>query len=96
MNLVAGMVRNKDVDKALAFLSFTPKKGARILYKVIASAAANAANNNHADASALLITSILVTPGPTLKRSLAESRGRSHPIRKRTSHVTVEVAQKKA
>jgi large subunit ribosomal protein L22 len=90
-NLVAGMVRGKNVKEALDILKFTPKKGARILYKVIHSAASNAKNNFKQPFNDLVITRILVTKGPTSKRSLPVSRGRSHPILKRTAHITVEV-----
>jgi large subunit ribosomal protein L22 len=90
-NLIAGMVRGKSVKESLNILKFTPKKAARILYKVVHSAAYNAKNNFKQDLDDLIITKILVTKGPTLKRSLPVSRGRSHPILKRTSHITVEV-----
>lgn len=90
-NLVAGIVRNKKVSEALPLLKFMPKKGAKILYDVIQSAASNAKNNFNQPFDDLVITKILVTKGPTMKRSLPISRGRMHPIRKRTSHITVEV-----
>ncbi len=90
-NLVAGTVRGKKVEEALAILKFMPKKGAKILYKVVHSAASNAKNNFKQSIDDLHITKILVTKGPTYKRSLPISRGRMHPIRKRTSHITVEV-----
>lgn len=90
-NLVAGIVRAKKVSEALSLLKFMPKKGAKILYDVIHSAASNAKNNFKQSFDDLVITKILVTKGPTLKRSLPISRGRTHPIRKRTSHITVEV-----
>lgn len=91
-NLVAGMVRGKKVDEALAVLRYTPKKGAKILQKVVQSAASNAKNNFNQSLEDLVVSKILVTKGPTYKRSLPISRGRMHPIRKRTSHITVEVA----
>lgn len=90
-NLIAGMVRGKKVQEALDILKFTPKKGAKILYKVVHSAASNAKTNFKQPIDELEITKILVTKGPTYKRSLPISRGRVHPIRKRTSHITVEV-----
>lgn len=88
---MAGMVRGKKVEEALALLKFMPKKGADILYKVVHSAASNAKNNFKQSIDELYITQILVTKGPTYKRSLPISRGRVHPIAKRTSHITVEV-----
>lgn len=90
-NLVAGMVRGRTVNESLALLKFTPKKGAKILLGVVQSAAANAKNNFNQSFDDLIITKILVTKGPTYKRSLPISRGRTHPIRKRTAHITVEV-----
>lgn len=90
-NLVAGMVRGKKVTEALALLKFMPKKGAGILYKVVLSAASNAKNNFKQNLDDLIVTKILVTKGPTYRRSIPISRGRVHPVRKRTSHITVEV-----
>jgi large subunit ribosomal protein L22 len=90
-NLVAGTVRGKKVTEALAILKFMPKKGADLLYKVVLSAASNAKNNFKQSFDDLIITRILVTKGTTMKRSVPISRGRVHPIRKRTAHITVEV-----
>lgn len=90
-NLVAGMVRGKKVKDALEILEYTPKKAAKLLYKVVRSAAANATNNFKQNLDELVITRILVTKGPTLKRSIPVSRGRSHPILKRCAHITVDV-----
>lgn len=90
-NLVAGMVRGKKVTEALPILKFMPKKGADLLYKVIHSAASNAKNNYKQSFDDLYITEILVTKGPTFRRSTPISRGRVHPIRKRTCHISVEV-----
>lgn len=90
-NLVAGMVRGKGVSEALSMLKFMPKKGAKILYKVVHSAASNAENNFGQNKSDLKIKQILVTKGTTYKRSNPISKGRANPILKRTSHITVEV-----
>ena len=90
-NLVAGMVRGKKVKEALDILKFTPKKAAKILYKVINSAAHNAKNNFKQDINDLVITKIIVTKGPMYKRTMPVSRGRAHPILKRTCHIFVEV-----
>lgn len=88
-NLVAALVRNKKVDDAVDILEFTPKKAAPILKKLINSAAANAVNNKKQDRTNLYIKEIIVTEGPTYKRSIPVSRGRSHRLLKRTSHITV-------
>jgi large subunit ribosomal protein L22 len=86
------MVRGRGVVEALDLLKFIPKKGARILSKVVASAAANAENNFNQDRKHLKISKILVTEGQTYKRHWYASRGRSYPLRKRTSHITVELS----
>jgi len=90
-NLVAGLVRGKKVSDALNTLKFTPKKAAKILAKVIQSAAANAENNFKQSIDTLYIKEIIVTEGATYKRSMPQSRGRIHPILKRNSHITVKV-----
>lgn len=90
-NLVAGLVRNKNAVDALAILKFTPKKAAKILYKVVKSAVSNASNNFKQKESDLVIREIVVTEGATFKRSVPISRGRMHPILKRNSHITVTV-----
>ncbi len=93
-NLIASLVRKKNVQDALNILKFTPKKGAQILRKVVASAAANAEANFKQNTAELYIKEIIVTEGPTYKRSVPISRGRAHPILKRTSHITVKVEAK--
>lgn len=95
-NLVAGLVRNKSVQDALDILKFTPKKAAPLIAKVIASAAANAKNNTKQDISDLQIKEIIINEGTTLKRSIPISRGRMHPIKKRTAHIKVYLESKKA
>ena len=90
-NLVAGLVRGAMVNDALSQLEFTPKKGARILYKVIASAAANAEHNLKQNRDHLYIKEIVVTKGPMFKRGISVSRGRVHPILKKTAQIRVRV-----
>lgn len=90
-NLVAGLVRGVMVEDALAQLKFTPKKSARLLYKAIASAAANAEHNLKQNRSNLYVKEIVVTKGPTFKRGVPVSRGRQHPILKRTAQIRVTV-----
>lgn len=89
INLIADLVRKKDVETAINVLKFTPKKGARILGKIVKSAVANAENNYKQAKDSLFIKEIIVTEGATLKRSVPVSRGRMHPILKRTAHTTV-------
>lgn len=90
-NLVAALVRKKTVNDALDILKFTPKKAAPILRKLIASAAANAEHNFKQAKDSLYIKEIIVTEGPTYKRHVPVSKGRAHPILKRTSHITVKI-----
>jgi large subunit ribosomal protein L22 len=95
-NLVAQLVRLKKATEAIDILKFTPKKAAKILKKVIESAIANAENNNKQIKDNLYIKEIIVTEGPTYKRSLPISRGRVHPILKRTSHITAKLEARNA
>lgn len=90
-NLVAGLVRGAMVDNALKQLSFTPKKGAKILYRVVASAVANAEHNLKQKRENLYIKEIVVTKGPMFKRGVSVSRGRVHPILKKTAQIRVTV-----
>lgn len=91
VNLVAALVRRKSVNEALSFLSYLPKKAATPLRKAINSAASNAVHNFKQDKDKLVVKSIFVNEGPTLHRFRPVSRGRSHPIRKRTTHISVEL-----
>lgn len=91
LNLMAAMVRNKKATEALDILRFTPKKSAKILYKVVKSAIANAENNFKQDKSTLYIKEAIVSKAATLKRSVPISRGRMHPILKRCSHLALTI-----
>ena len=88
-NLIAGMVRTKPVNESLEILKFTPKKAANILHKVLLSAVSNAVSNFKQEEATLSVKEIIVTKGPTLKRGVPVSRGRMHPILKRTSNITI-------
>lgn len=89
--LVADLVRGKKVDQALNILTFTPKKAAVIVKKVLESAIANAEHNDGADIDELKVTSIYVEQGPTLKRFSARAKGRGNRISKPTCHIFVTV-----
>jgi len=93
-NLVAALVRGKEVEDALNILKFTPKKAAAILYKVVKSAASNAEHNLKQKTSDLYVKEIIVNQGPMYKRFVPISKGRTHPILKKSSHISVEVAVK--
>ena len=90
--LVADQVRGLSVDKALTLLTFSNKKAAVLVRKVLESAIANAEHNDGADIDELKVASIYVDQGPTLKRMRARAKGRGNRIIKRTSHITVTVA----
>jgi large subunit ribosomal protein L22 len=92
--LVADQVRGLEVEKALDVLSFSNKKAAGIIKKVLESAIANAENNEGADVDELRVASIMVDEGPTMKRIRARAKGRAARILKRTSHITLTVADK--
>ena len=90
--LVADQVRGLPVDRALNLLAFSPKKAAELIKKVLESAVANAEHNEGADIDTLKVQTIMVDEGPSLKRIRARAKGRADRIVKRTSHITVVVA----
>ncbi len=92
--LVVDLVRGKDANEALAILKYTPKKGAKIVEKVIKSAVANAENNFDLDKDNLYISEIYANEGPKLKRWRPRAQGRAFPIMKRTSHIGVVVKER--
>lgn len=89
---LADMIRGKTVDEALTLLKFASSPTARVVAKVVKSAAANAENNFQTSPD-LKIVSIFVDEAPTLKRFRPRARGRVSPILKRSSHITVVVAE---
>lgn len=91
LSLVASLVRGRTVADALVILEHTPKRAARPLAKVIASAKANAVNTHGIDEKTLVIESLQVTAGPRLKRFRPAAMGRALPYQKKTSHVAVVV-----
>ena len=93
--LVADLVRGQSIGQALNTLAFTPKKGAKIIKKVLESAVANAEHNNGADIDELKITEIFVEKGPVLKRFQARAKGRGNRIVKPTCHVFLAVGDGK-
>ncbi|AVR89605.1 50S ribosomal protein L22 [Thauera aromatica] len=91
--LVADLIRGKRVDQALNTLAFSPKKGAKIIRKVLESAIANAEHNDGADIDTLKVKTIHVEEGMTLKRFTARAKGRGNRILKPTCHVYVTVGE---
>ena len=94
--LVADLVRGKPVGLALNTLKFTPKKGAKLVYKVLWSAVHNAENNLSADSDDLKVQAITIDAAPLLKRFHARAKGRGNRIVKRNSHIVVTVGDGKS
>jgi len=90
--LMADAIRGKTVDAALQTLTFSPKKSARIVKKVLESAVANAEHNHGADIDELKIANIEINEAPTFRRFRARAKGRGARIIKRNSHITIRVA----
>ena len=88
-NLVAGVVRDMSIEQAIDFLSFSKKKGARVIKKLLDSALANAENNHNADIDKLRIKSLIVNQGMRLKRIKPRARGRADRITKPTCHIEI-------
>jgi large subunit ribosomal protein L22 len=91
--LVADQIRGQHVERALNDLAFSTKKGAALLRQVLESAIANAENNRGADVDELRVVEVQVNEGPTMKRIRARAKGRAARIMKRTSHISVTVAE---
>ncbi len=91
--LVADQIRGLPVERADEVLTFSNKKAAHIVRKVLMSAIANAENNRGADIDELKVHTIFVDEGPTLKRGMPRAKGRFTRILKRTSHITIVVAE---
>ena len=94
MKGVLSLVRGKDLQSAIDTLTYCRRRAAKSVLKLIKSAAANADNKGGFDLDNLVIKTITVSQGPTLKRHRPRSRGMANPILKRTSHITVELAEK--
>jgi large subunit ribosomal protein L22 len=90
--LVADQIRGKSVEEALDLLTFSTKKGADVIKKVLNSAIANAEHNEGADIDELTVSTIFVDEGMTMKRIRPRAKGRADRIFKRTCHITVKVA----
>ena len=94
VRLVIDLVRGKRIGEAFAILRLTPRGASPVVEKVLKSAVANAENNHNLDVNRLFVKEIYVDPGPTLKRMHPRAQGRAYSIMKRTSHITVVVAEK--
>lgn len=92
VRLIADLVRGMPVEQAEQVLTYSPKKAAHIVKKVLLSAISNAEHNEGADIDELSVATIFVDEGPTMKRGRARAKGRGTQILKRTSHITVAVS----
>lgn len=93
LNLVAGLIRGKKVDRALADLEFSRKRIAQDVWKCVMSAVANAENNHDLDVNALIVSEAYVGKNLVMKRFAARGRGRGFSIRKPFSQITVVVRE---
>lgn len=92
--LVVDQIRGQKVDRALNILSFSPKKAARIVKKVLESAIANAENNEGADVDELKVSTVYVDQGIVMKRIKPRAKGRADRISKQTCHITIKVSDR--
>lgn len=95
VRLTADAVRGKSVDRALAELKYTTRRASHIVAKLLKSAVSNAETIHGKKRENLIVKSIEVNEGPTLKRMFAMSKGRGFPINKRTSNIEIELGDKK-
>lgn len=93
---VAREVAGLPANDALDLLKFIPRKAARLIHKTLASAIANAENNHNLASDDLVVKSAIINEGPSFKRFKPVARGSAHPIRKRTSHIQIVLAEKAA
>lgn len=94
VNFICREITGKQVDEALAILKFTPKRGAKVLEKVLNSAVANAENNYNMDRESLYVSEAFANDGPHMKRWRPKARGMAYPIIKRSSHIGVVVKER--
>ena len=92
LRVIADLVRGKKVDNAINSLRFLNKSGSREFFKLLVSAVANAEDKGDVDVDDLVVRTVTVDQGPTLKRWRPRAQGRATRIEKKTSHVFVEVA----
>lgn len=91
---VLALIRGKKAEDALTILRFSPQKAARVVFKVLQSAVANAEHNYGMDTDKLHVQTAFADQGPSMKRFRPASMGRAHPYVHRTSHVTISVTER--
>ena len=94
VKIVLDLIRDKSLEEAYAIVRFTPKAASELIYKLLKSAEANAVNNFELDGEKLYVAECFANQGPTLKRMMPRARGSADRILKRTSHMTIVVAEK--
>jgi len=93
VRIVIDLIRGKQLGEAIAILNNTNKKGARLVLPLLKEAAANAENNHEMDANRLYVYEIYANDGVTMKRIHPRAKGSAYPILKRTTHITVKLAE---
>jgi len=96
VGIVLDLIRNKPAGAAIAILMNTPKSSSEPVLKLLKSAMANAENNHNMDPATLYVKSVFVGQGKTLKRTMPRARGSADRILKRSSHITMVIADKEA
>ncbi len=94
VKIVCDLIRGKDTATAEAIMAATPKAASELMLKLLKSACSNAENNFGMDPANLYVSETYACPGPTLKRIRPRAHGRGNRIDKRTSHITIVVAEK--
>ena len=94
VQIICDMIRGQKTDVAMAMMEHTPKMGCEPLMKLLKSVCANAENNFEMDPDNLYVSETYANPGPILKRGMPRAQGRMYRINKRTSHITIVVAEK--
>ena len=94
VEIICNMIRGKKTDVAMALMQNTPKMGCEYMIKLLKSACANAENNFEMDPEKLYVEKVYATGGPILKRGRPRAQGRMYRINKRTSHITIVVAER--
>lgn len=96
VQIVCDLIRGKSVAQATAIMMGTPKAASELMLKLLNSAVANAENNHGMDPENLYVSTTFANPGPIIKRMRPRAQGRAFRINKRTSHITICVAEKEA
>ena len=94
VQIVCDLIRGKDVKTAQGILMATPKAASELMLKLLKSAVSNAENNHNMDSEKLYVSETYANPGPILKRFMPRAQGRAYRINKRTSHITIVVAER--